>query len=265
MTTPRELLPGQTPPQSIETERAILGSCLCEPEALPVARARLRPSDFFLDKHRRIFDSMLALADAGLAVDTLTASDFLQGENALEEIGGAGMFAQLYSEAGTLAMLPSYIDVVLDKSAKREVIRVGSAMVAAGYNGQPAADALAATTREIEVIGALISPRAHLLPVTLASLEQKPPPEPQWLVKGLLLEAANGWIGGPAKGCKSYLALDLGLACCLGLPWIDHFEIARPLTVLLVQEEDSAWRVFQRASRLCTGGAVSRCQPPSTR
>jgi len=93
--------------------------------------------------------------------------------------------------------------------------------------------------------------------VTLADLAVAPPTEPRWLVEGLVLEAANGWIGAGAKVGKSYLGLDLLLACCLGVPWLNHFAIARPLTVALVGEEDSTWRLYQRAGRLGAGRGVA--------
>lgn len=94
------------------------------------------------------------------------------------------------------------------------------------------------------------------VPISLAQLALRPPPEPAWLVDQLILEAANGWIGAGAKVGKSYLGLDLLLAGALGRPWLDHFAVARPLTVVLVEEEDSAWRVYQRAMRLCAGRGV---------
>lgn len=84
----------------------------------------------------------------------------------------------------------------------------------------------------------------------------KPPAEPQWLVENLILQGANGWIGAGAKVGKSYLALDLLLACALGEKWLGEFAIPRRLIVVLIEEEDSAWRVYQRLKRLCAGRGV---------
>jgi DNA-binding transcriptional ArsR family regulator len=97
--------------------------------------------------------------------------------------------------------------------------------------------------------------------VSLPDFFATPPPEPVWLVDQLILERANGWIGAGAKVGKSYLSLDLLLACSLGVPWLDHFAVPRPLTVVLVEEEDSAWRVYNRITRLCRGRGAD---PPPT-
>lgn len=99
------------------------------------------------------------------------------------------------------------------------------------------------------------------LPIPLSRLFASPPPEPKWLVQDLLRERANGWIGAGAKVGKSWAALDLLLACALGKPWLDQFAIARPLTVVLVEEEDDDWRVYQRSVRLCLARG---CGPPDT-
>jgi AAA domain len=97
-------------------------------------------------------------------------------------------------------------------------------------------------------------PRRFL--ISAADLQTKPPSKPAWLVDQLILEASNGWIGAGAKIGKSYVALDLLLTCALGQPWLGKFAIPRPLTVVLIEEEDSAWRVYERLLRLCNGRNV---------
>jgi DNA-binding transcriptional ArsR family regulator len=94
---------------------------------------------------------------------------------------------------------------------------------------------------------------AWVEPVTLPELFRAPPPEPCWLVDQVLLERANGWLGAGAKIGKSYLALDLLLCLALGQKWLGHFTVPRPLHVLLIEEEDSAWRVYSRLLRLSRG------------
>ena len=51
-------------PQNLDAERSVLGAILLDNHALNMAVEKLRPEDFFLDQHRRIFNQMIALAEA---------------------------------------------------------------------------------------------------------------------------------------------------------------------------------------------------------
>ncbi len=49
----------RVPPQDIDTEVTCLGSALLSREALFKVTEILQPEDFYLDKHRIIFDAIL--------------------------------------------------------------------------------------------------------------------------------------------------------------------------------------------------------------
>ena len=61
MATLADLLTSKIPPHSLEAERAVLGGMLLDRESLPKAVELLKPSDFYKEGHRKIFDAMLAL------------------------------------------------------------------------------------------------------------------------------------------------------------------------------------------------------------
>ena len=58
-------------PASIEAERSILGAILLD-SLLYDQVAELKPDDFSLDAHRRIFSRMRDLQDTGRPVDTVS-------------------------------------------------------------------------------------------------------------------------------------------------------------------------------------------------
>ena len=63
-------LPSRIPPHNLDAERAVLGAVLLEGrEALPRVVEVLRPSDFYTEAHRSIYQSMLTLFDHGEPVD----------------------------------------------------------------------------------------------------------------------------------------------------------------------------------------------------
>jgi len=56
------------PPQNLEAERSVLGSMLRDNQVIPEVVQIVRPGHFYLDAHRRIFETMVELADQGRPV-----------------------------------------------------------------------------------------------------------------------------------------------------------------------------------------------------
>jgi len=65
----------QLPPNDPEAERAVLGSCLIDPDALPLVAPLLAAEDFHDPFRRAAFAAMLALHRKGAPVDLLTVAD----------------------------------------------------------------------------------------------------------------------------------------------------------------------------------------------
>lgn len=156
-----------------------------------------------------------------------------------------------------------YARAASDSLAKRKIrvtmLRLPGLPPVKPKHGEDVSDWFAAghTFDELtQLVHDALDARDSKLPRPLSRLFAIPPREPAWLVEGLIRERANGWIGAPAKVGKSYIALDFLISCALGVPWLDHFTIARPLTVVLIEEEDDEWRIYQRGLRLCRGRGV---------
>ena len=78
------------PPQNLEAERAVLGAILLDNQALYKTLEVISPDEFYLPKHRKIFEAMIALAEYNQVIDLVTLSDHLQHAGALEAIGATG-------------------------------------------------------------------------------------------------------------------------------------------------------------------------------
>ena len=79
-------------PQNPDAERSVLGAILLDNHALNLAVEKLKPEDFFLDQHRRIFNQMIELAEKQQAIDLVTLSDVLARKGELESAGGSGLY-----------------------------------------------------------------------------------------------------------------------------------------------------------------------------
>jgi len=51
-------------PNNLDAERSVLGAVLLDNNALNAAIETLKPEDFFLEQHRRVFTRMIALGES---------------------------------------------------------------------------------------------------------------------------------------------------------------------------------------------------------
>src|SRR4030081_1116904 len=71
-------------PSNLDAERSVLGAILLDNNALNPAVEHLRPEDFFMEQHRRVFTQMIALGESQQAIDLVTLTEELQRRGDLE-------------------------------------------------------------------------------------------------------------------------------------------------------------------------------------
>lgn len=82
----------------------------------------------------------------------------------------------------------------------------------------------------------------------LSEVVKHPIPRPKWLIRDVWTRGGCGFISGAPKSYKSWMALDMALSVSTGQPFLNQpqFRIARPETVLYLQEEDGLVLVMDR-------------------
>ena len=86
-------------PQSIEAEKAVLGSMLISKEAVPRAMTFLSKDSFFDRKHQIIYKNIIELFEDNSAIDSVSLLDNLKKNKELEDVGGAYYITGLSNEA----------------------------------------------------------------------------------------------------------------------------------------------------------------------
>src|SRR5882724_1650708 len=129
-------------PQNLDAERSVLGAVLLDNHALNLAVEKLKPEDFFLDQHRRIFNQMIELAEAQQAIDLVTLSDILSRKGELESAGGAAYIAQLVDGVPRISHLEHYAHIVKQKSLLRSVIHAAHGIQQTALEAEEDADAV---------------------------------------------------------------------------------------------------------------------------
>lgn len=122
------------PPQDIDTETACIASILLSREALYKVLEILRSEDFYLDKHRIIFDSIVELDRKNIPVDLTTLKQSLSDKNLFEKIGGDSGLVSIYQSVSTSANAGFYAKRIKELSLRRSLIEVGSEAVEKCYD-----------------------------------------------------------------------------------------------------------------------------------
>lgn len=126
----------RTPPHSMDAERSVLGSMLLEANALELAIEQLRPEDFYLPAHEAVFSCMRDIRNGGSAVDLVTLANELERHGKLDMVGGAAYLSDLLAFVPTASNVQEYIEIVEDKSVRRQLIRAGGDIVRDGMNDE---------------------------------------------------------------------------------------------------------------------------------
>jgi replicative DNA helicase len=130
-------VPARIPPHNLDAERAVLGAVLLEGrETLPRVIEVLRPSDFYTEAHRSIYNAMLHLFDRGEPVDILTLQEELRRTDHLEPVGGPAALALLEEQASVAVHLIAYAQIVRDRAVLRELIQTSSQIIAQAFEAK---------------------------------------------------------------------------------------------------------------------------------
>src|SRR5260370_14036068 len=113
-------------PSSPDTERGILGSIFLDNSLIAQAIELLRPEDFYVPSHRRIFLAMIALFERGAEINPILAAEELRRDNSLESAGGVLFLTNLTYGLPHVTSVVQYAQVVRGKSRLRQLLKVAN-------------------------------------------------------------------------------------------------------------------------------------------
>lgn len=132
-------------PHSAESERAVLAAGLLSPSLLPDLATRLEPDDFFEERHQILWLAYLDLMEQDKPVDLRTVQAALEEmhrrprgkkhgvrEGGLDLVGGIAYLVGLDGFLPDLRRIRTYAAIVKDRSRRRQMIKLGAEMMAAG-------------------------------------------------------------------------------------------------------------------------------------
>src|SRR3989344_4819263 len=110
------------PPQSIESEMAVLGSIMLRKDAMHEVEDMVNPESFYVEKHKKIFQAMLDLSLKNEPIDMLSLSTKLAEKKTLEQVGGNAYLAEIVNVVPSSTNVKHYADIVQKKYVLRSLI-----------------------------------------------------------------------------------------------------------------------------------------------
>ncbi|MGE3175523.1 MAG: replicative DNA helicase [Planctomycetota bacterium] len=148
-------LEGRGVPQNLEAERSVLGALLLHADAVCDV-GFLRAEDFYLPKHQRIYQSILATFNQRNATDPIVVEEELHRQGALAECGGREHLLDLLESVVSAAGVVYHAEIVREKAVQRRLLETCLDVARRCYENQgDAKDLLDEAERQIFEIARL--------------------------------------------------------------------------------------------------------------
>ncbi len=136
-------------PANIEAEEAVLGSILIDPDAIIKIAPTLHADDFYLEKHRWIYQAALDLHERRLPVDFVTLCDEMERRNQLQEAGGPAYITELVNAVPTAIHVEHYAGIVERTAILRRLISAAGQIAQLAYGDSGEIDEIVDRAEEI--------------------------------------------------------------------------------------------------------------------
>ena len=117
---------GKLPPQAIELEDSVLGAIMIEKDAYETVAELLRPSIFYKDQNRIIYEAIRELATKDEPIDILSVSEKLKNKGTLEQAGGSVYLSELTRRVASTAHLYYHAQILAQKATARDLIAIAA-------------------------------------------------------------------------------------------------------------------------------------------
>ena len=149
----------RVPPQSLESEQAVLGSIMLRPSCFIEIADKINPEAFYSDKHRKIYETMLELSTRNEPIDLLTLSHSLREKKILDSVGGSKYLTELSNSVPSSTNAEYYADIIEQKYILRRLIDSANTLSELGYDTQQQSVEDILDTAEKEIFAIAESPK----------------------------------------------------------------------------------------------------------
>jgi len=223
-------------------EAATIAACLTSRTARDEARKHLSGGDFYSTAYETIWDAMSRLDREGKGVDPAALMSLLQATN----MRAAQELPNLITWPAFPDNVADYAETVREWATRRRLNSEAMRVQQMALNPTMDASGMAATiaTRFATIRDSGIT--ADVESITLGELLSEAEDEPDWLVPGLLERRDRLMLTGEEGLGKSYMLRQIAIMAAAGLDPFDPGLRIRPLSVLIVDCENSVRQVKRK-------------------
>ena len=127
-------------PHSREAEEAVVGAVFLNSEVYYDVAQFLNADDFYIHRHRWIWEAFTSLHEQRIPIDLLTVSDELERRDQLSEIGGPAYLTALVNQVPSSLNAESYGHIVEGYSIRRKMINAANQIASIAYNEKTSVD-----------------------------------------------------------------------------------------------------------------------------
>ena len=127
-------------PYSLETEQAVIGSILINPECVTVVFSIVKPDYFYIEQHRAIMEAIMILDTLGSRIDALTVLDKLSSDPKYDINTGKNYIFQIAQMVPSAANVENYCKIVREKFFLRSLIKISQETIDSAVDGGAEAD-----------------------------------------------------------------------------------------------------------------------------
>lgn len=193
---------GLAPPRALESECAVIASCILDPTLVRGAAALLQPDHFFSEAHRRTWEAILARSEAKEPIDVVTIGEWLRAHGRLDQVGGMAYLVGMLDSVPAISNIDQYVRQIFDTWRLRSCAVVVQEFLARAYSNYEDVQELL-EKQEQEVARIMRLGRRHRVLDNLEALKSE--------VKRLASMEPNRRVTGIATGLSWYDELTAGL------------------------------------------------------
>ena len=127
-------------PYSLETEQAVIGSILINPECVTVVFSHVKPDYFYIEQHRAIMEAIMILDTLGSRIDALTVLDKLSSNEKFDMDTNKNYLFQIAQMVPSAANVENYCKIVREKYFLRSLIKISQETIDSAVDGSAEAD-----------------------------------------------------------------------------------------------------------------------------
>lgn len=130
------------PPMDKDAEMSVLGAVFLDQDSINTILGIISIDDFYIEAHRKIFQTLVNLTDNNKPCDFVTVNDELTRSGSIKEVGGISYIIELTDYVPTSANVAFYCNIVKDRSMNRRMIAIGAELSNLGYAQEAGASEL---------------------------------------------------------------------------------------------------------------------------